>query len=53
MLSKFKNIISRVDHFLYKKFGSDKSINFLQNIKEAKIFFSYLNKLEKKAKLDL
>ena len=47
MLNKFKNIILRVDRFLYKKFGSDKSINFLQNIKEAKIFFSYLNKIGK------
>jgi len=51
MLSKFKNIISRVDHFLYKKFGSDKSINFLQNIKEAKIFFSYLNKIGKESEV--
>ncbi len=49
MLSKFKNIISRADRFLYKKFGSDKSIKFLQNIKEAKIFFSYLNKIGKES----
>jgi len=49
MLSKFKNIISRADRFLYKKFGLDKSIKFLQNIKEAKIFFSYLNKIGKES----
>jgi tRNA nucleotidyltransferase/poly(A) polymerase len=45
MLKKIKNIISKTDRFLYKKFGSDKSTKFLENIKEAKIIFSYLNKI--------
>jgi len=43
MLKKIKNIILKTDRFLYKKFGSDKSTKILQNIKEAKIIFSYLN----------
>ena len=43
MLNKIKNIISKTDNFLYKKFGSDKSTKALENIKEARIIFSYLN----------
>ena len=45
MLDKIKNIISKTDHFLYKKFGSDKSTKFLENIKEAQIIFSHLNEV--------
>ena len=45
MLKKVKNIILKIDRFLFKKFGSDKSIKFLENIKEAKIIFSYLNEI--------
>ncbi len=45
MHSKIKNIISKIDHFFYKKFGSDKSVKFLQNIKEAQLIFSYLNEV--------
>ena len=47
MLKKIKNIISQTDHFLYKKFGSDKSTKFLENIKEARIIFAHLNEIEK------
>ena len=47
MLKKIKNIILKTDRFLYKKFGSDKSTKFLENIKEAQIIFSYLNDIEK------
>jgi len=47
MLEKIKNIISKIDHFLYKKFGSDKGTKFLENIKEAQIIFSHLNEIEK------
>jgi len=43
MLKKVKNIISKTDRFLYKKFGSDKSTKFLENIKEAQIIFSHYN----------
>jgi len=43
MLKKVKNIIKKVDHFFYKKFGSDKSLKFLENIKEAQVIFSSLN----------
>ena len=45
MLKKIKNIVLKTDRFLYKKFGSDKSTKFLENIKEAKIIFSYLNEI--------
>jgi len=47
MLKKIKNIILKTDRFLYKKFGSDKSTKFLENIKEAQIIFSHLNKVGK------
>jgi len=43
MLKKLKNIISKVDHFFYKKFGSDKSTKFLENTKEIQEIFSILN----------
>ncbi len=43
MLDKIKNIINKTDDFFYKKFGSDKSIKILQNIKEVQIIFSILN----------
>ena len=51
MLKKVKNIISRADRFLFKKFGSDKSVKFLENIKEAKTIFSYLNEIGKESKV--
>jgi len=38
-------MLSRADRFLFKKFGSDKSIKFLENIKEARMIFSYLNEI--------
>ena len=44
MQKKIKNIISKIDRYLFKIFGSDKSIKLLQNIKEAQIIFSILNK---------
>ena len=47
MYKKVKNIISQTDRFLFKKFGSDKSINTLQNIKEAQNIFSQLNEIGK------
>jgi len=47
MLKKIKNIILKTDRFLYKKFGSDKSTKFLENIKEAQIIFTYLNEIGK------
>jgi len=47
MLKKVKNIIRKVDRFLYEKFGSDKSLKFLENIKEAQIIFSSLNDVGK------
>jgi len=51
MLKKVKNIISKTDRFLYKKFGSDKSTKFLENIKEARIIFSQLNEIGKEDKV--
>ena len=51
MFKKVKNIISKTDRFLYKKFGSDKSTKFLENIKEARIIFSQLNEAGKEDKV--
>jgi len=51
MLKKIKNIISKTDRLLYKKFGSDKSTKPLENIKEAKTIFSYLNDIGKESKV--
>ena len=51
MLKKIKNIIIKTDHFLYKKFGSDKSTKSLENIKEAQIIFSHLNEVGKEDKV--
>ena len=51
MLNKIKNIISKTDHFLYKKFGSDKSVKLLENIKEAKIIFSLLNEIGEESRV--
>jgi len=47
MLEKLKNIILKIDSFLYKKFGTDKSTKALENIKEARIIFDYLNETGK------
>jgi len=49
MLKKIKNIVLKTDRLLYKKFGSDKSTKLLENIKEAKIIFSYLNDIGKES----
>ena len=43
MFKKLKNIILKTDSFLYKKFGTDKTTKALENIKEARIIFTYLN----------
>jgi len=51
MFKKLKNIILKTDSFLYKKFGSDKSTKFLENIKEARIIFSQLNEIGKESKV--
>jgi len=45
MFKKLKNIILKTDNFLYKKFGTDKSTKALENIKEARIIFTYLNEI--------
>jgi len=49
MFKKIKNIVLKTDRLLYKKFGSDKSTKPLENIKEAKIIFSYLNDIGKES----
>ena len=51
MLKKIKNIVLKTDRLLYKKFGSDKSTKPLENIKEAKTIFSYLNDIGKESKV--
>ena len=51
MFKKIKKIIAKTDRFLFKKFGSDKSIKFLENIKEARIIFSHLNEIGKESKV--
>ena len=47
MLNRLKNIIFEIDSFLFKKFGSDKSIQLLLNVSEVKLIFSSLNQSEK------
>ena len=42
---KIKKIIHKIDRYLFKKFGSEKNIKSLENLKEAKIIFSCLNKV--------
>ena len=49
MLNKIKKIITKTDRFLFKKFGSEKNTKILENIKEAKIIFSYLNEIKKES----
>ena len=51
MRKKIKNIISQIDLFLFKKFGSDKSVKLLENIREAKIIFSHLNDIGQESKV--
>ena len=51
MLKKIKNIILSTDRFLYKKFGTFKSLKLLENIKEAKIIFSHLNIIGEETKV--
>ena len=51
MLKKIKNIIKKPDLFFYKKFGSNKSLKFLQNINEAQEIFSYLNEIGEESKV--
>jgi len=51
MIKKIKNIILKTDRFLYKKFRSDKSTKFLENMKEAQIIFSLLNEFGKETKV--
>ncbi len=43
MKKKINNIILKIDKFFYRKFKSDKSTKVLENIKEAKKIFSYIN----------
>ncbi len=47
MLNKIKKIIAKTDRFLFKKFGSEQNTKVLENTKEAKIIFSYLNEIGK------
>ena len=45
MYKKIKIFFSKIDLFLFKKFGTEKSIKLLENIKEAKIIFSHLSEI--------
>ena len=51
MLDKIKNFILKIDRFLFEKYGSNKSIKFLENIKEAQLIFSYLNAIGEETKV--
>ena len=51
MLKKIKNIISRIDLFLFKIFGSEKNVKFLENLKEAKVIFSCINEIGQETKV--
>ena len=46
MLKKIKNIISKTDRYLFKKFGNSENTKSLENLKEAKLIFSILNDFE-------
>ena len=51
MIKKIKDILKKIDYFLYKKFGSNKSTKFLENINEAREIFYYLNNAENENKV--
>jgi tRNA nucleotidyltransferase/poly(A) polymerase len=51
MLKKLKNIVTKIDIFLYRKFGSEKKLYFLENFKEAKLIFSYINYKEEESRI--
>ena len=51
MIKTIKNIIFKIDHFLFKKFGTHRSLKVLQNIKEANLIFSYLNVIGEESKV--
>jgi len=51
MFKKLKKIILKTDRSLFKKFGSDKSLKLLENIREARAIFSYLNEIGEESKV--
>ena len=51
MFNKIKNIILKTDKLLFKKFGSDKSLKSLENIKEVEKIFSYINEIGEEARI--
>ena len=51
MLKKIKIFLSKTDNFLYKKFGSDRSIKVLENIKEAQKIFFCLNEIGRESNI--
>ena len=51
MIKKIKISILKIDQFFFKLFGSHKSTKLLENIKEAQIIFSHLNKIGEESKV--
>ncbi len=51
MIKKIKDIFQNFDRFLYKKFGSNKTTKFLENISEAREIFYHLNNGEEENKV--
>ncbi len=51
MKEKIKEAISKFDLFLFRKFGSNNTLKFLENMKEARIIFSYLNEIGQESKV--
>tara|TARA_B110000438_G_scaffold281695_1_gene308081 strand:+ start:52 stop:1350 length:1299 start_codon:yes stop_codon:yes gene_type:complete len=51
MIKKIKNISKKIDNFFYKKFKSYKTTKYLENIKEAHVIFSCINKNENENKI--
>ncbi len=51
MLKKIKKIVLNIDSFLFKKFGSEKSTKFLENMREANLIFSSLNEIGKETQV--
>ena len=48
MFKKIKYIINKIDRFLFKVFGTEENVKVLENLKEAKTVFTYLNEFSKK-----
>ena len=51
MIKRIKKIIFDIDRYLFRIFGTEKNIKFLENLREAKTIFSYLNEIGKESRV--